>query len=419
MFRSVGRRLDCKRVTALSGAVLLGVFAIAGCVATQRRPAPPTLITQVAPVGFSRDIRLLSSDLRFFQEHEDRVIAGVRAVAGAGPVRILALSGGGAGGAFGAGVLIGWTRSGSRPQFHIVTGVSAGALLAPFAFLGPDWDSEIATAFSEDRFEHLLKPSGPLFFVRSGFFKGRPLFDLVDEFVTDRLIEAVAEQAGRGRVLLIATTDVDKQESVIWNMGAIAQHGGREARELFRDIVIASASIPGLLPPVLIRVEGDGQQYDEMHADGGTTVPLFVTSEIALLSRDEFSSLAGAQVYVVVNGQLSGTPETTRLRTVAVLARGLSAGLMHLSRRTVDLTADFAQRFGMDFKFTFIPTSYPYRGSLDFEPAVTRALYDYAAHCAEADELWSTLEHAIDEGQRSATLLPEKSEVCPFPKTTE
>jgi len=170
--------------------------------------------------------------------------------------------------------------------------------------------------------------------------------------VTERLVKAVADESAKGGALLVATTDLDKQESVIWDLGAIARQGGEAARVLFRDVLVASASIPGLFPPVLIHVEGGGASYDEMHVDGGTTLPFFVATEIAQILPREFERLRGARVFVLVNGQLGARPQTTRERPVAVLSRSFSAGLMHASRRSLELSAAFAERHGMQFRFS-------------------------------------------------------------------
>lgn len=398
----------------LTGLLLPAVFGLAACSAIPRRPAPPTLLAPVAPVGFPSTVRFLGYDRDSFLKNADKTISRLGAAAGGGPIRVLALSGGGAGGAFAAGALIGMSRRGDRPQFHVVTGVSAGALIAPFAFLGAEWDGELKEAFDSYRPSQLLRPRGWLAFLfLPGYYRGEPLLDLVDHFVTDRLIQAVAEQAAQGRLLLVATTDLDKEESVIWDMGAIAAQGGEAARELFRDVLIASASIPGLFPPVLIHVEGGGNSYDEMHVDGGTTLSFFVAPEIAQQEKKHFPVLDRAQVFVLVNGQLSTYPQTTRERPISVLARSFSAGLAHASRRTLELTAAYADRYEMDFRFTYVPVTYPYKGPLDFKFSSMHALFEYAARCAQAGRLWTTLQQAISEAQHTATTTSQQTDECP------
>lgn len=410
--RAHGRAVPRRRLLRLGGAVLLA--SLLGACATPRLPAPPTLIAQVAPPGFPRDVRFLSNDRDFLVRHLKAAVRSLSAAADGTPIRILALSGGGAGGAFGAGALYGLTHAGKRPVFQVVTGVSAGALLAPFAFLGPSWDPQLKDAFDSHRTEHLLRPRpwlGILF--HPGIYRRRPLVALVDHFVTARMIRAVAAQARRGRLLLVATTDLDKQESVIWNMGLIAEHGGPAARKLFAQVLVASASIPGVFPPVIIRVQGGGKTYDEMHVDGGTTLPFFVASNIADVLPLQLPELQGARVYVIVNGQLSTYPKTTAQKPMAVLSRSFSAALMHASRRALVLSAVFARQFGMHLRFTYLPMSYPYHGSLDFKYSNMHRLFNYGVRCAEAGQLWTTLDQAIDEGQRAATELPQISYQCP------
>lgn len=388
----------------------------AACAVAPRRPAPPMLFSQAAPVGFAPDVRTLSDNRKYFMAHLAAHARALRAAAGGGPIHVLALSGGGSGGAFGAGALYGLSQAGKRSDFQVVTGVSAGALLAPFAFLGPKWNPQLKDAFDSHRTDHLLKPRGLGFLFHSGFYLGTPLVHLVDHFCTDRMIRAVAARAAKGRLLLVATTDLDKEESVIWNMGAIAEHGGKAARKLFCKVLVASASIPGVFPPVLIHVQDNGKSYDEMHVDGSTTLPLFFGSEI----MDEISfplpELKGAETYVIVNGPLSTEPKTTPRRPTAVLSRSFSAAMMSASRRAVLMTADFAHRYGMRFHFTYLPMIYPYRGPLDFSHTNMHALFQYGARCAEAGHLWTTIGNAVLERQLAGSQPPVASDACPAAK---
>src|SRR5271168_2734897 len=200
-------------------------------------------------------IRTLGPDQRFTTVSSQSVARRLRAQRAGQPVNILALSGGGADGAFGAGALVGLTRSASRPQFSVVTGVSTGALIAPYAFLGPDWDDQLVEIYTSGRAEHLLHSRGLAALFGSSLYSGTPLKQLVDRYATDALIQAVAREASTGRLLLVATTDVSTGEPVIWDLGSIAMNGGASAKALFRDVLVASASVPGLFPPVVIRVQ--------------------------------------------------------------------------------------------------------------------------------------------------------------------
>src|SRR4051812_8287416 len=191
----------------------------------------------------------------------------LRLASSAAPLNILTLSGGGAEGAYGAGFLSGWSDSGSRPRFDIVTGTSVGALMAPFAFLGTDYDPALKEIFTSGRIETLLRLDGINGVVGSGVFKTEPLRQLVERHADNALLDAIAAEHRKGRLLFVVTANIDAQRAVIWNMTAIASsdHPGR--LELFQRVLIASASIPGVFAPTFIEVEANGKRFAEMHVD--------------------------------------------------------------------------------------------------------------------------------------------------------
>jgi predicted patatin/cPLA2 family phospholipase len=383
---------------------LLATLPIAACTTVPRHPAPAMMAGLMAPVGFPSTVRFLGIDQRYQAAHSEELQTRVRAAMGAGPLNILAISGGGSGGAFGAGALVGLDRRAERPAFAIVTGVSTGALLAPFAFLGPEWDQQLTEAYASGLSEHLLQSRTFGYLFRSSIYKGEPLADLVNHFVTDTLIQAVARESAKGRLLLVATTYLDKGEAVIWDMGAIATQGGEAARTLFRDVLVASASIPGLFPPVLIHVESSGASYDEMHVDGGTTVPFFFAPEIAEIMPITFAELRGANLYILINGQLVTPQKTTANKTAAILKQSFAAQMNHSSRTALELSAAFAQLHGVNFRFSRIPSEYPFQGPLKFNPASMRALFDYGERCAADGHFWTTVEQAL--ARLDKTLAP-------------
>ena len=169
----------------------------------------------------------------------------------------LALSGGGQDGAFGAGILCGWTEAGTRPQFKLVTGISTGALMAPFAFLGPAYDHVLKEAYTTISDKDVYKAHKPLAILLSlvnikplpALTENKPMEELVARLVDDKVLAEVAREHRKGRRLLIGTTQMDAQRLVIWNMGAIANSGNPQALALFRKIMVASASIPAFFPP--------------------------------------------------------------------------------------------------------------------------------------------------------------------------
>lgn len=386
-----------KRLGAFASCALLCLI-LGACAGALREPAPQGALADAVPVGFGSNVRWpLRATRAELHERSLMFQARILKAAGNGPLNILALSGGGAGGAFGAGVLVGWSRTGTRPQFQVVTGVSAGALIAPMAFLGSDWDQQLTEAFSGHDTADLLQSHvlGALFGV--SVFEGEPLRRLVDRFVTDALLRAIAAESRKGRMLLVGTTDLDREELVIWDMGAIAAQGGEAARTLFRDVLVASASVPSLFPPVLIRVEASGKTYEEMHVDGGAVASLVAAPDIAAVAPIEIAHLGNARLYVVVNGKLSAPESTTSMLTMSILKRSVETALTSVTRADVELAYGFARLRGIELHATAVPNSYPLGGALDFEPSAVNALYEYGVRCAMAGQVWGDALHFLEE----------------------
>jgi predicted acylesterase/phospholipase RssA len=392
--RDFGAGAAQARREVLGAAFVALLVLLAGCASSARLEAPPVAPSLAVPVGFPGDVRFLSANRRALEFRSSDLLTRLRGSSPDGSLNILALSGGGAGGAFGAGAIVGLGRRADRPHFEIVAGVSTGAMIAPFAYLGPDWDDRLAAVFHSIRGEDLLRVSGLGTLFGAGIYRGEPLMALADRIVTPELVAAVAARAATGPLLLVASTDLDTEETIIWDLGRIAAVGGPAARRLFRDVLVASASIPGLFPPVLIPVESGGRRYQEMHVDGGATVPFFVAPEQAFLLPLDVEGLRGARLYVIVNGQLSSAPLNTRVSTVPVMTRAFSATLSHMARTEVALTATFAERYEMAFSLTEVPVDYPFGGSLDFDPDRMAALFRYAADCAEHGWLWTSVAEA-------------------------
>jgi hypothetical protein len=400
----------------LRGAWLIfTALSIAACAGAARREHPIYWYDAAAPVGFPEEVRSVVEDRASFEKETARFVAEVRRASGGGTVNVLALSGGGAGAAFGAGALTGLSRAGVRPQFDVVTGVSAGALTAPFAFLGSAWDDELTDSFSGQRSAKLVQFSLVGLLFGSSVLRGKPLADLVNHYATEEMLRAVAVEAAKGRLLLIATTDLDSERTVIWNMGAIAMRGGPAALTLFRQVLIASASIPGLFPPVLIPVETSGTILEEMHVDGSTTASMFIAPEIASVLPDELAGLRGANIYVIANGRY-GTPTiTTRVRTLAIAKRGIEASLQSSTRGAILAGLALATRNEMHFKVTAIPDDYPFQGLFDLKPERMRDLFTFGAECAMRGELWTTTEGLLQRSFRASLVLPGSIPKCPAP----
>jgi predicted acylesterase/phospholipase RssA len=330
------------------------------------------------------------------------------------PLNVLALSGGGAAGAFGAGAVAGLTRSGSRPDFAVVTGVSAGALVAPYAFLGPTWDARLLEAFTSGKGEPLLQSRGLGVVFGSSVYRGAPLKHLVDSYLSDTLIQAVAREADKGRLLLVATTDVSTGEPVVWDLGSIARNGGPSARTLFRDVLVASASVPGMFPPVIIRVQKDGAPHDEAHVDGAATMPFFVPPAFVQTPTETPEGGHRTAVYVIIDGPLGEAARSTRLTARAILSRSIHAGLDRLLLTTLELTAATAQLQGATLQYSAVPGAYPALDPFDFRVDTMRPLFRYADECARAGRLWTTFRRSYDDDD-SGTLQMAETQKIPCP----
>ena len=379
------RATKATRLAALT-LCMTSLFALGACAPVVLR-APLASQAEVSSES-PETIRTLRAD----QQFEELPIAGVaeqaRAMRPGQPFNILALSGGGADGAFGAGALVGLAQSGARPAFSVVTGVSAGALIAPYAFLGPEWDRQLADAYTSGRAENLLQPRGLGVIFGSSAYRGSPLKRLVEHYLTDELVLALAREAATGRLLLVATTNVDTGETVVWDLGSIAMNGGERAKALLRDVLVASASVPGLFPPVIIRVHERGRLFDEAHVDGTATAPFVVPAGLAQQPRGFDPAPRATAVYVIVDGRLSEEPQPVQLRFRAILSRSISAGLTHMMRTTLELTATSTELQGAHFEYAAIPAAYGNLAPFDFSPSTMRTLFQYGYDCAHTGRLW-------------------------------
>ena len=268
----------------LYGALCLATIALGGCGSIDRLPA-----VKIAQAQKSNLLDI--PDARFYPHDTDRINAialkasqrRAKSRNAARPLRFLVVSGGGDDGAFGAGLLVGWSERGDRPQFDVVTGVSTGALTAPFAFLGRDYDATLKHIYWD------LRP-GDIFVSRAivtvlttdGLADSAPLRQMIDGYVDATMMERLAAAYREGRLLLVLTTNLDQGRPAIWNIGAIAESGHPKARELIVDVLLASASIPAIFPPVMIDVNIDGQRLQEMHVDSVRVAPAFHVSVVVL-----------------------------------------------------------------------------------------------------------------------------------------
>jgi predicted patatin/cPLA2 family phospholipase len=320
----------------------------------------------------------------------------------------LALSGGGANGAFGAGLLNGWTSRGDRPVFKIVTGVSTGALMAPFAFVGPDYDRALREFYTTTRTRDIFVVGSFFSLVRQlvageALADTRPLQEKIARHVDEALLQRVADAHRRGRRLYIGTANLDAPRFVVWNMGLIASSGQPGALELFRQVMLASASIPVAFPPVFFEVEltRGGPRYDEMHVDGGVGARVFLHGGVldgaVIRQRGGHGGRGKEDIYVIHNGQLLPQPEpvSRTLSDIAVRvidASGRTAAIGDLFRMYA-----YAQQEGGQFRWVTIPNGVPMGGDEVFDPAQMQRLYDVGYRMGASGAEW----RARPPGQRS------------------
>jgi predicted acylesterase/phospholipase RssA len=313
---------------------------------------------------------------------------------GARPIlNFLAISGGGSDGAFGAGLLTGWSEKGSRPEFEIVTGISTGALIAPFAFLGKRYDpvlKELYTTYTTKDF--LIKRPVSGLIGGDALSNNKPFQRLIAKYVDQALMAEIAKENNRGRRLLIGTTNLDAQRPVIWDVGKIAASGHPQALELIRTIFLASASIPGAFPPVYINVNADGKSFQEMHVDGGTTTQVFLMPG-QLMVKDidrRYAIRARRTVYVIRNGRLSPETEPVRDRTLSIAARSISTLIKNQGIGDLYKLHAFSRKNKMRFKLAYIPGDFKNTSTEAFDKAYMKKLFDLGKRLGRAGYRWKT-----------------------------
>jgi predicted acylesterase/phospholipase RssA len=374
---------------------------LSACSAILRNPVPEDQYTQVSVLG-RQDLRiwgdhragepqagLMPRDIETLQ----RDFGGIMHT----EHNYLAISGGGADGAYGAGVLVGWTKAGTRPEFTMVTGVSTGALTAPFAFLGPDYDDELKLLYTTLESSRIFFRRGVFSIIRGdSVADNSPLMDMLEEYVTDEMIAKIAAEYRKGRILGIGTTDLDAGRPVIWNIGRIANSEQPGAAKLIRQVLLASASIPGVFPPAYIKVQTpDGKTYDEMHVDGGTSAQMFLypTSTDFKQLRTNLDIQGTPTAYVIRNSRVEASYEPVKARLTNIGARSVDSLIRTQGIGDAFRIAAITQRDGVDLELTWIPMSAPENpGETLFDPAYMSALFEYGYQRAVNGTAWTNVD---------------------------
>ena len=312
----------------------------------------------------------------------------------------LAISGGGENGAFAAGLLLGWTAAGNRPEFTAVTGISAGALVAPFAFLGPEYDDVLQIVSSKLKPDDVYKKRGIIRALRTdGLATTEPLQALIAKHVDEEVMEKIAAAHREGRSLSIGTANLDSMRPVIWRLGAIANSGHPDALELIRKILLASASIPAMFAPVLIPVEVDGKQYDELHVDGGAASQMFLYP-VGIDYDEVLERLAvpgRPKVYVIRNSRLAPMYKHIPNRLIPIAGRSLQSlvrtqGIGDLYRMYMQTCRD-----GLDFNLAYIPAEFTKESTEEFDTEYMTELFDLAYKRGKEGYDWEKMPPELEE----------------------
>lgn len=377
------------------------IAAVAGCGFLPRNAVPPELMSQAA-IPRLPDVRAWAGRISPVMERDLAASFDQESPAdfppaadGVVPYAHLALSGGGPNGAFGAGFLNGWSAVGTRPVFKIVSGVSTGALMAPFAFVGPSHDEALRDVYTTTASRNIFRMLSiiPQLLAGESFAYSGPLAALIERHMDAALIARVADGHRGGRRLYVGTVDLDAQRLVVWNMGLIATSGRPEALELFRKVLLASASVPVAFPPVFFDVEVEGRLYDEMHVDGAVAARAFHNGGVfhPFLIRDRAGRGAGRErIYVIHNGQLLPEPKPTPRSLRAIALRVLdSSGKSGMIGDLFRIYA-FAREAGASFHWTTIPAGVEIQGDEAFDPVKMAKLFDIGYRTATAGPVWAT-----------------------------
>ena len=388
--------------------VLLLVLVAGGVYVWLTRPlrgaaVPAQFVTSAEVVGLPDDIRYYPRDREDVDHFErelveswdrERAEIGRR---GAYPDRLppadyLAISGGGDNGAFGAGFLTGWSKRGNRPQFKIVTGVSTGALIAPFAFLGPEYDDRLKAIYTGISMKDIAAPRWVLFALfRDAMADTSPLYHLMERTITREILDRIAAEYDKGRLLIVGTTNLDARRPVYWNVTKIAASRAPGSLAIVRKILMASAAIPGTFPPVMIDVRVGERRYQEMHVDGGTANQVFVYPVATALGDLSARYLARRQrsLYLLRNARLDPDWAQVDRRTLPIAMRAIQCLIQYQGIGDLYRIFTITRRDKVDYNLAYIPDSFRAVKTKDFDPVYMRTLFELGYGLAANGYSWA------------------------------
>jgi hypothetical protein len=383
--KAPGRTLAELPSARLLMAPIGGLVALfVGCAGPERLTPVPASLTENAAVLGVRNVRFWADTQgpQMVQEAKDALAREQATRSGSilSAANFLSISGGSDNGAFGAGLLVGWSERGTRPSFKLVTGISTGALIAPFAFLGSSYDPQLQAVYTEISPSDVYEERSLLSAVFSDALSSTdPLFHLISRYVTEDMLAAIAREYDKGRLLLIGTTNLDVQRPLIWNIGAIARKGGPAALDLFRKILLASASVPGAFPPVMIDVEAGGQHYQEMHVDGGAVAQTFlIPPQVGLIVNVRQKAFVRERhAYVIRNARLDPEWAAVDRRLLSIIGRAISTMIHYGGYNDILRLYNTSRRDGVDYNLAYIGADFAAERRETFDQQYMRTLFEY------------------------------------------
>lgn len=361
----------------------VSVALVAACGNSTRKSAIPDAQLQSASISGMEDIRYVPSTKAGVKSYLQEIKTAVakRPQDPSRQTNLLALSGGGDNGAFGAGLLVGWTQRGDRPMFDQVTGISTGALIAPFAFLGSDYDQSLQMLFTQVSPDDIYRERGKLgVLFNDALADASPLKSLIDKTVDTVMLKRIADEyQKRGRLLLIGTTNIDSGSLVLWNMGRIAAIGTPDSAALFRNVMLASAAVPGAFPPVLFDAEVDGREYHELHVDGGLAAQVYLYPSAVSKAAIQSGVIKSRkrEAYIIRNARLSIGWEETERNGLGVLNRSYKKIVQSQGLGNLYQIYEIARRDKVGFNLAYIGNDFEAAHPAEFDKAYMNALFQY------------------------------------------
>ena len=325
---------------------------------------------------------------------------------------VLAISSGAENGAYGAGLLKGWSQSGSRPVFKAVTGISTGAIIATFAFLGSDYDQMLEELYTTYSTKDLVSPK---MIFGDSLVSNRPLEHLIEKYFDKQILQEIAKEYYKGRRLYIGTTNLDTQQLVVWNMGKIASLGNDKALVLFRKVILSSAAFPGAFPPVFFQVEANGKIYDEMHTDGGVTKQVFlpydglqILKKAAEINRENNINLSKLRykIYIIRNNYVDPIWKEVPDKLISITWRAVDTMLKAQSNGDIYQLYALTKTGIGDFNLACIPAGYTSNGKEAFDPVEMKKLFDLGFKEASKGYPWRKTPLGVEEAEKEDKEIP-------------